>query len=100
MQVPEVDVIDTQTAKRRVDRFADMLWCAIDTARRSVPATCRQQPELCGQDGLLPAVRQSPSHKLLISPYSVCIRRVNERTAQLEGTMDGRDRFPFVTLLG
>ena len=91
--VVEVDVVHVQPAERGVDRLPHVIGRAVD---RSPAVVEPPVAELRCEDHLVAPAGDRPADQLLVRALSVDVRRVEKRDPELEGPVNGRDRFRFV----
>src|SRR5438445_2954201 len=91
--VEEVDVIGLEPARGGFHHLADVLRAAIEA--NDLPIV-EPEAELGGDDHLIALALESASEKLLVVPDAVGLGGVEERHPQLDGALDGSDRFRIV----
>ena len=88
--VIEIDVIDAETAERRLAGLAHVVGLAADAEEGAVIAA--HIAELRGQDHLIAAAADGASDQLFVPEGAVHIGRVEEVAAEVESAVDGGDR--------
>lgn len=94
VQVVEVDVVGAQVAQGAVGRAADVLGGRVVPDEGAVVGEL--DPGLGGHDGRLAAAGQSLAEELLVAEGAVALGGVEEGDAQLQGAVDGGERFGLV----
>jgi hypothetical protein len=90
VQVVQVDHVDAEPGQRALAGPLDVVVLAADDAVRVAAGAV--DAELRGQLDLVAPVRNGPADQDLVVPRAVGVRGVDERHAQVQGAMDGRDR--------
>src|SRR5207237_2814025 len=91
--VEEVDVVGLEPARGGFHHLADVLRAAIEA--NDLPIV-EPEAELGGDDHLIALALESASEKLLVVPDAVGLGGVEERHPQLDGALDGSERFRIV----
>ena len=91
--VEEVDVVGLEPARGGFHHLADVLRAAIEA--NDLPIV-EPEAELGGDDHLIALALESASEKLLVVPDAVGLGGVEERHPQLDGALEGSDRFRIV----
>jgi hypothetical protein len=92
--VVEVDVVGAQAPERAFQGQAHALGAAVGRARAALAV--RDQAELRGQHDLVTPPRDRPTDQLLVGVRPVDLGRVDQRDAQLQGSVDRADRLLLV----
>ena len=94
--VVEIDVVDAQAAERSVARLMHVLGIAAHAQPLAVRPP--HVAELGGEHHLVAATSDGATHELLVRERAVHVGRVEEVHAQLERSLDRRDRLRLVAL--
>src|SRR6185437_390441 len=100
--VQQVDVVRLQPAQRALDGFADVCRPAVHAGYRAVRIEGEaefggdEDAVACAASGRL----QRAGQQLFVRVWPVCLGRVEERHAELDGPVDGGDGLALVTLCG
>ena len=93
--VVEVDVVDAEALERRVARVPDVVAVAADAEPLALLAA--DVAELRRDDDLVAASDDRTADEPLVRQRAVHVGRVEERDAELESPVDGRDRLVVVS---
>ncbi len=92
--VVEIDVFHAQTLERRIARLAHVLWPPVDP--HPGPVRAAHVAELRGEHDAIALPLDGAPHQLLVGVGTVDVRGIEEGDAQLQGAVDGGDRFGVV----
>ena len=94
MLVVEVDHVDAKPPQAGVTAGFHVLRSPVDA--KEAPVGAAHIAELGGDDDMLAIARQTAPDELFVAADPVHVGGVEERDAQLDGAVDGSDRFVVV----
>ena len=92
MLIVEIDVIHLEAAQAPLDGGFHVLGATVDAALGRI-VRMALDAELGGEKDVVAASLDGLAHQLLVGERSVHVGRVEEGEPEVEGAMDGRDRF-------
>ncbi len=81
--IHEVDAVGAQPAQRSLDGLADVFWAAVEAAERLAARGVHREPELGGDDHLVPDRLERLADQLLVDERAVDLGGVEEGDAAL-----------------
>jgi hypothetical protein len=94
MKVVEVNHLNTETTQTRLASFINMSRVPVDVETH--PLVVPEKPTLGSEHDVLPATRDSTSHKLFVMTSTVHVGGVKKVDAKFKGPTDCRPRFRIV----
>jgi hypothetical protein len=85
-----VKALETRLARR-----SHILPPSVDSPETAVLSS--HTPKLARKDNMIPVTGYGPLDKLFVRPFAIHIRRIEKGDAELDGPVNGRDRFTFIT---